>query len=254
MRINNIYHCCVHKTGSQWIKTILSDDIIIKRTGFSIHTYQKYIPEKIDPRNLTKRVFHKAFPVNCIVSPLYMDYFSYNSIPKNDEYRTFCIIRDPRDIVVSWYFSIKQSHPLLGKIPIHREILGELSIKEGIRYCINYLGEFGLFDSLRSWIDAKNVDPYLEVFRFEDITDPEKQYSIFCELFKHCKIKVSPVEIKSLLNKYKFSRMKKRSNNSKFSHYRKGVPGEWKSIFDNKNLLLLSKVSKGAVEYLGYEN
>ena len=254
MKIDNIYHCCVHKTGSQWIKAILSDEIVLQKTGMTVYTYQKHLPTIGDPRKLTERVFENAFPPNCIASPLYMDYNSYNSIPKPGNYKTFCIIRDPRDIIVSWYFSVKYSHPLMGKIPQHREILHRRSLSRGLIYCIEYLKDFGLFESLKSWINLPNSAHHIKVFRFEDMVNINRQSAVFTELFSHCLIPLDTDETRNLLDKYHFKRMQKmeKDKNSDVSHYRKGVPGDWKEHFDEDVKKIFNEVAGNLINDLGY--
>lgn len=252
MKIDNIYHCSVFKTGSQWIKKILSDEIILEKTGMPLYTYQKHLSTKGDPRKLTERIFDRPLPPNCIAGPLYMDYNSYDSIPKPGNYRTFCIIRDPRDIIVSWYFSVKYSHPLMGKIPQHRKILHQCSLSRGLIYCIEYLKDFGLFESLKSWIDLPENASHIKVFRFEDIVNPDRQLTVMTELFSHCGIPLDTDETKSLLDKYHFKRLQEKKN-GKVSHYRKGTPGDWKEHFDEKVTGAFEKLAGNLVNELGYK-
>lgn len=251
-RIKNIYHCCVHKTGSQWLKAIFSDEIVSDKTGMSLYTYQKNLATKGDPRKLSERIFDKPFPENCIISPLYMDYSCYTSIPKPDCYKTFFIFRDPRDIIVSWYFSVKYSHPLMGKIPAHRATLQKLSLRDGLIYCIEYLHDFGLFTALESWINVPEDDPPVMIIRFEDLVDVSKQSSFFSDLFSHCGIRFSKKETEKLLHKYRFGRLQKKSKKEQVSHYRRGVPGDWQEHFDEKVLDSFNKLTKDLISKLGY--
>lgn len=252
----NIYHCCVQKTGSQWIKAILADELILNRTGMTIHTYHRYIPGG-DNRKLTGRTFDKPFPENCILSPLYMDYKGYLSIPKPNCYSTFCIIRDPRDIIISWYFSVKYSHPLMGKIPQHREILDKIPLAEGLIYSIEYLKNYGLFEALQSWVSGSAYDPHIKLFRFEDLIDMERQVSLFTGLFSHCHIQLTGSEIKHLMEKYCFKEMQKKgqnnqSKNQAISHYRKGAPGDWRNYFTGEVISAFKKNLGDLVKELGY--
>lgn len=249
-RPDNIYHCCVHKTGSQWIKALLSDEIVLEKTGMSVYTYQKHLPTKGDPRKLTERIFDEPFPKDSIVTPLYLDYHSYTSIPKPVNYKTFCIIRDPRDIIVSWYFSVKDSHPPMGKIPEHRKMLHQLSLRDGLIYCMEYLKDFGLFETLRSWVNAPGAADIL-LLRFEDIVDVNRQFSIFSRLLAHCRIPLTENEMTGLLDKYRFDRLQKK--NKKVSHYRKGTPGDWKNYFDEKLRRQFTKLANDLITQLGYE-
>jgi len=257
MKPVNIYHCCVQKTGSQWIKAILSDDLVLKKTGLTIHTYHQHLPGKTDPRKLTERTFHQPFPGNCILTPLYMDYNSYMSIPKPACYRTFSIIRDPRDIIVSWYFSVKYSHPLMGKIPQHREILNKVPLDEGLIYCIDYLRDYGLFAAQQSWVSEPGSDPLIKLFRFEELVNPGQQFSKLTDLFSHCHFHLSGDEIKYLMKKYSLEEMQKKakknqSGNQGISHYRKGVPGDWQNYFNEKVKSAFVQHLGNLVKELGY--
>lgn len=260
MKPVNIYHCCVQKTGSQWIKAILSDDLVLEKTGLTIHTYHKYLPGNTDPRILTERFFHQPFPENCILTPLYMDYNSYMSIPKPACYRAFSIIRDPRDIIVSWYFSVKYSHPLMGKIPRHREILNRVPPDEGLIYCIEYLKEYGLFSALKSWVSRPGTDPsdsFIKLFRFEDLVNMEQQLSLLTDLFSHCHFQLTGNDIKYLMEKYRLEEMKKKAQknqpgNQGISHYRKGIPGDWQNYFNEKVQSAFAQHLGDLLKELGY--
>src|SRR5262245_2774715 len=106
----NVYHCTVQKCASQWIRRLLSDPSVVAYSGLQTYQYQQFLPGKFDPRTLTQRRFKLAFPEAVIATPLYLDYEGFASIPKPPRYKAFFIVRDPRDIVVSWYFSTKLSH------------------------------------------------------------------------------------------------------------------------------------------------
>jgi hypothetical protein len=252
--LENIYHCCVHKTGSQWLKSILADEIVTGKTGMALYTYQKNLPTKGDPRKLTERIFTEAMPENRIISPLYMDYHSYNSIPKPERYKTFFIFRDPRDVIVSWYFSVKHSHPLMGKIPEHRKALHKLSLTDGLIYCIEYLSGFGLFATLESWLDVPGKNPHVLNIRFEDMVNANKQFAVIAALFSHCRIELPKRKIKRLLNKYSFGQLRKKSKKEEVSHYRKGVPGDWKEHFDERVLASFNRLAGELITGLGYES
>lgn len=254
-KLSNIYHCCVQKTGSQWIKAILSDELVLKKTGMSVYTYHKHLPNKGgETRKLTERTFDKPFPENCMLSPLYMDYSSYLSIPKPTYYRTFCMIRDPRDIIVSWYFSVKYTHALMGKIPEHRERLNKISLEEGLIYCLEYLYGYGLFEALKSWVKEPGDDLHIKLFRFEDTVDVNQRYSVFADLFSHCCIPITRREIKNLMKKYSFNQMQQKTKKSKqgISHYRKGVPGDWQEYFNERVNDVFKKHLGNLVKELGY--
>jgi hypothetical protein len=100
----NIYHASVQKTGSHWVKSIFSDPRIRRYTH--LHSYPGHRYEWTE--------FHTRFPKYHFVPGLFISYGSYEEIRKPEHYKTFYIIRDPRDIVVSGYCSIRVPHRLAG--------------------------------------------------------------------------------------------------------------------------------------------
>ena len=122
--VRNIYHCCVHKTGSQWIRKVFADPEIYRVTGLRTYAYGPRLDDGDRNRSYPEVSFDRPFPVRRIVSPLYIPYESFVELPKPEPWRAFFVLRDPRDIVVSWYFSSKSSHPTnssrgLQRTPLH---------------------------------------------------------------------------------------------------------------------------------------
>src|SRR5436190_15938066 len=97
----NIYHCCVHKTASQWILRILSAPETYRFSGLRAHAYQRELAGGADTRKVTERTFDKPFPRRTIVTPIYIDLKSFLAIPKPESFKAFFVMRDPRDILVS---------------------------------------------------------------------------------------------------------------------------------------------------------
>src|SRR5207237_8776113 len=129
----------------QWVRAILSDPRVYRCCGLSPCRYQDDLPGKYDPRKLTQRRFDRAFPAATIATTIYSDFDGFASIPKPARYKAFFVMRDPRDVLISWYFSSKFSHPLMGDLGRVRADLHRLSEADGLLYCIDYLDEFGLF-------------------------------------------------------------------------------------------------------------
>lgn len=221
----NVFHCCVHKTASQWLASILFDPRVVDNSDLKALNYHQEI--------VVARKAYEAPPPNTILTPLHIGYNVFNSIPKADDYRVFAVIRDPRDIIVSWYFSVRYSHKVMGNIPKMREELSNLSFNDGLKYAIRYLNEYGTFKDLLSWVVAEKNDPKIKVFKFSDLTSKENDSS-FKLLFEHCQIDV-PDSIRSqLLSEYSFENLSKRKRGTEdiSSHFRKGISGDWVNSFD----------------------
>jgi hypothetical protein len=230
----NVYHCCVPKTGSQWIRKILSDPQVCRYSGLTPYHYQSKLPGKRDSRPLKDRVFVEPFPTRTIISPLYISFEKFTLLPKPQVYRVFFVQRDPRDILISWYFSMKHSHPILGNIPQLRQTLNAASFQEGILYAMEHLHRSGHFEALASWIDAPKSDPNAAVFRFEDLIGPTSP-DVFTALFKHCGISIPRDVLNTILAKHSFQALSGREQGDEKpeAHYRKGISGDWKNYLND---------------------
>jgi len=257
--VENIYHCCTHKSASQWVRSLLSDKKITYRyCGMSpFNHYEEWLDgAKGDPRPMRERYFHDfPFPKNTIATPIYLNYECFASIPKPSSWRAFFVLRDPRDIVVSWYFYHKHGNHVptdLGdKI---EEKLNRIAKIGGLRFSIDYLQRFGLFDMQRSWANAESESNRIKIFRYEDLTGPH-QAKYVMDLFDHCRIPIPETEVKDLLAKHAFEKSTGRSQGEedRSSHYRKGKTGDWKSHFDEETERHFSAVTRKISKDLGYK-
>ena len=238
----NIYHCAMQKTASQWIKALFSDPTVYRHSGLLpyVPRYYNYDWRQLPP-----------FPANRAVLSLFLSYKRLESIPKPDRHRAFFVLRDPRDMVVSNYFSTRNSHAPMGDIPQVRSVLQEKTVKEGMLYLIGHLAKKGTFRALESWATASKSET-IELFRYEDLTG-ERQAAEVDRLMRHCGIAIPPAELADLLARYSFSRMQggRRSVGS-VSHYRKGKAGDWRNHFDDDIYQAFTAATGNLVEVLGY--
>jgi hypothetical protein len=99
---------------------LLKDETTFRYSGLDNFVYQREWMDGWDPRPYDERYFSDPFPEYTAAIRLYWDYSCFQHLPKPDNYRTFFVLRDPRDVVVSWYFSIKNTHPVNGIESIRR--------------------------------------------------------------------------------------------------------------------------------------
>ncbi|MFI7577850.1 sulfotransferase domain-containing protein [Micromonospora sp. NPDC049497] len=236
----NIYHCTVHKTGSQWIKALFSDPVV--------YSYSGLLP--FDPRFYKRRSLPVVPPGRAALA-LFHSYPRFEQITKPDNHRAFFVIRDPRDIVVSSYFSLRNSHAPMGDIPQARKILQETPMKEGLLHVIDRLSKKYLFKQLRSWAVAPSSETF-RLFRYEDLTG-ERQMDEVDQMMRHCGIALPPSELEALLARYSFSKMRKDVGiPGQISHYRKGKAGDWRNHFDDEIYEAFTAATGDLVEVLGY--
>ncbi len=195
-------------------------------------------------------------------------------------FKAFHVIRDPRDIVVSGYFSHKNSHPVhpifnpwLSK---YRESLNSHNKDEGLLLEIDYCTTY--FKRLNDW---NYSNPNIYETKFETlIRSPEEE---FRRIFKFLGVQIKKYDIllssKIVLNrlaKYElfntnecpnfiFERVLKQHRYKKISggrkagivndksHYRKGKPGDWKNHFKKEHKERFKTLYPGLLAKLKYE-
>lgn len=251
----NVYHCCVHKTASQWLRKIFSDQRTYQACGLDVYNYERELPGGVDTRKLTERTFDAPLPGRAIVTPIYIDLPGFLRLPKPDNFRAFFVPRDPRDVVVSWYFSVKVSHKAMGVIGDVREQLNSMPEEQGLQHVIEFVETRGLFAALRSWQTGVASDPRLRIFPYEQLTG-ENQFAAWTELLKHCDIQMPPDVLRQVLQEFAFSALTKgreRGSEDVTSHLRKGVQGDWKTHFTPAVESKFRAVTGDLVELLGYQ-
>jgi len=152
--------------------------------------------------NLSHRHFHSPkewgyedtrLPLDALSQQQGLDFVSYISADSKflgdaTRFRGFHVVRDPRDIVVSSYFSHRYSHPTVGwpELEDFRKVLEKLPKDEGMLENIKFTAELpidgwktDLFRSLQSWnYSSENV---LEL-RFEDlVANPYQSFLNICD-------------------------------------------------------------------------
>jgi len=238
--VQNIYHCSVPKAATQWIRNILVD--------FRTHAYSNLIPFPVE---LMKDV--NAIPLHTMVTGTFTISFpEFQLFPKPKNYRAFFITRDPRDIVISAYFSNRYSHSVMDHIACTREILEALPLEDGLIYTVEILQH--VFEVMDSWVDAHSQDPNVKLYKYEDLIGQDSA-ALFMDLFHHCEIPFDDSTVTEILEDYRFenlARGRKQDESDKKSHYRKGKSGDWKNYFTPHVYERFQEISKNITDKLGY--
>ncbi|NND69939.1 MAG: hypothetical protein HKN43_00005, partial [Rhodothermales bacterium] len=205
-------------------------------------------------------------------------------------HKAFHIIRDPRDIVISAYYSHRYSHATDGwpELTQYRELLKSMTEEEGLLEEIRFRSRS--FKHLESW-DFDNPD--IHEIRFEEFVKADAKTLIgafdFLGLLDNSDYNFgkrtkgiyrefaaflranTPVSIpRSLLgdtmsvpdffaitwrNRFAAkSRGRKEDTANVRSHYRKGQSGEWSDVFTSEHKDLFKSLYPGLVPRLGYED
>ena len=240
--MQNIYHATVQKAGSLWVRRVFNDPRVKKITGLSTFPQYRYEWDE----------FHKSFPVYSFIPGLYISYDLYEEIEKPEKYKTFFVMRDPRDIVVSWYYSMLKTHILMGKVGKYRNVLQSTNYDDGIIYCIKTLAL--KFAGMRTWMYNQD-DSKVLIIKFEELT--ENPVAGFKKIFHHCETDIPDTVLKRVLDDYTKSKLrendlKKREDQTE-SHYRR-EKSTHKTGFTDKHLELFYAINGDLLNVLGYEN
>lgn len=216
---------------------------------------------------------------------------SYKYVSTLDNFCGFHVIRDPRDVIVSSYFSHLYSHPTDGwpELAEHRQALQKTSKEEGI--CLEMEFSSFVLEDMRTWnYSQPNVlevrmeeliqAPYtkfIQIFEFLNIIDHDNTiiqrvvYEIVALMNrmyysnKYCAF--MPLRIPqdcmdarhllSLLYEKRFYRLSKgriQGQHDARSHYRLGLARDWINHFSPQNIKLFKKMYNGVLLQLEYEN
>lgn len=249
-----VFHCSPHRAASQWIRRLLSSPRVAAATGMTYFHYEEQWYGGLDPRPVRERFFSEAFPTGAICGPMFVSVQGLRSIPKPREWRAFYVLRDPRDLLVSLYFSDRYSHRLMGNLAELRGRLGRLSVPEGIGLLIREWQTVGYFDAIRSWLDVPPGDPNILLVRYEELTG-EAGVLAFRRLFDHLRLAVADGDLCQLLTENSFEALTGRTQGQEdiYAHLRRGVPGDWRVYFDGECRRLFAEAAGDLPQAMGYE-
>jgi hypothetical protein len=210
---STIIHITHWKAGSQWIHKILSkcvpEQLVSPQVGEHQFKNSPIQPGKVYPTvYVTKQQFDRVH------------------LPANSHH--FVIIRDLRDTLISAYFSIKISHPILKSyLAKMRSILQERSMEEGLIYLL----DDWLCSSANiqlSWVESGE-----QLIRYEDLLKHDLGI-LEPLLIDKCRLPVSRERFREVLLANRFERLtrgRERGNEDITMHERKGIAGDWQNYF-----------------------
>jgi hypothetical protein len=155
------------------------------------------------------------------------------------------VVRDPRDVVVSAYFSHRNSHPTEGMpwLPAHREELLRLDRDAGLTAEIRCRAL--QFEQLRAWPGSPDVVEH----RFEDlVTDPAAEVPRLMQALdlvgpsRVLRRRLSPADAARIAHAHRFQLLaggRAPGTEDEHHHHRRGTPGDWRRHLKPHHLELL---------------
>ena len=162
-------------------------------------------------------------------------------------------MRDPRDLVVSYYFSMRDSHVEHCWVKEIRQELVRRDKNVGLDLVIEHLATEGLYEILRSWNRGIHKNGQARMFSFENLAYDHGQF--IRELFDWLGIRIPDGKLDAVIADTAFSKISGRpkGHENVKSHQRKGVAGDWMNHLTDQHLERLERFSSGLVQELQYK-
>lgn len=232
-----------HKCGTSWISRVIGDVCTITGLKIAHHHYESLFDGDIVALRRT--------------SPF--DFWRYTNadinFTRNVDLLGFHVVRDPRDLIISAYFSHLISHsdenwPRLRHYrPYLRGLSKQVGIKAEMEFCAIFLFQMLSWDYSRS-----NV---IEL-RFEDlITDELNQFERIFRFLKMVPDLLSVADLAQIVQQNRFEVLsggRQPGEQDIQSHYRRGRPGDWREHFDEGHVDYFKKLYNPLLIKLGYES
>jgi lipopolysaccharide transport system ATP-binding protein len=174
----------------------------------------------------------------------------FDSVPVPANSRRFVVIRDLRDTLVSLYFSLRYTHPVIhDRIQNRRSALSDMSVEEGLLYLIE-VQLTGIAQLQWSWLAAGE-----KLIRYEDLLERDEEI-LARVLLRDCKLGVDPVRFHEVVRQNRFEARtggRKPGEEDRGSHERKGVAGDWRNHFTDNVAAAFKKVYGSVLIATGYE-
>ncbi|WP_136810714.1 sulfotransferase domain-containing protein [Desulfosediminicola flagellatus] len=206
------------KSGNTWMRFLLSnllkDNENEKINFYNVHDFcPEWEKRKCENKRLTCPQIYK----------------SHSSYDKNFQ-KVIYIVRDPRDVYISYYHFMKKTIPLSWDLAAFIE---------------KYDGPYGTWSNhVLSWIGEKR--PNVIVIKYEDLL--LNTYNVLLKVLKFSGIQVNEDRIRKAIKQSSFESMSKieRDEGRKYGDgetvfVRKGRSGQWRDVFGDKELVAFHK-------------
>jgi hypothetical protein len=171
-------------------------------------------------------------------------------IPEFDRYRTILMVRDPRDVLVSDYYSVAFSHPLpdersekYGEFSKMKEAARSMTVDEYVLAASEEVhNTLGRYKSL-----LLDRYPHTYLTRYEDMIASFENW--LDGLLGHCGLTISDELRRSLIDANRRSRP---AEEDVHRHVRKGVPGDFRTKLHAETISRLDAKLASVLEAFGY--
>ena len=238
--VANIFAGSCPKSGSQWIKALLHHPVVRKHTGLFTLPQLGY----------QQRSFG-GFPGGTFVPGLYISYQEYTRFHQPLPHRMVYVFRDPRDIVVSAYFSAFTHREILD-LKESKALLESMPIDEGLMWVLHN-GEGHLRD-MASWVGVPYQDGTVRTWRLEDIS--ADYAAAVPDVLAFCGVTLSDDELRTVVAETSRDVLQQRDladrKEGGESHYRVNRQG-YGELLKREHYAEIERIVPGLIAQLGYE-
>lgn len=241
--IANIVTACLPKAGSQWMKALMDHPVVRAHSGLFT------LPE-LDFRSYVDG--RRPFPAGTFVPGFGWSYEDYLQIPKPLPQRVVYMFRDPRDMVVSGYYSAVKTHRKLNSSELedYREKLRKMPFDDALLDII--ASSRPLLRSAASWVEAE--DESVAKFHLEEVArDPRPQVT---RMLAHCGVELSENELDTVLREVSRDSLQARDlarRKDGESHYRVDQKTS-RDVFKPEHHQALESEAPGLLAMMGYSD
>jgi hypothetical protein len=239
---SHVVHAALWKTGSQWIRLILSDPRIYRGCGL-----KPYVWDNVREHADLARQFRDA-PRAILLASVDTAEATAQLVGNND-FKAFFVVRDPRALLVSWYFSTRYTHIPTAGVMAHRAQLEGTDDVEGMALMFEaFCAEF--LPVMESWIARGRLDASQQILKFEQLTrqGPAEWVTQLASLG----IKVSESTMADVLKMYSVQNLSKPTDDEKGDKYAAANKRNWRDHLAAGELSGVRDKLTGIAADLGY--
>lgn len=209
------YYLGHHKCASVWVRQFI-------RRVCQVIGYNYVVYGGNQSHNIISRFRRHTFHLYVNSTPEIM-----NLMPKNA--RGFHVIRDPRDVLISDYYSRRDTHSVdtLYKREM-REYLKQHDLEQGLLYMLDHCT---FYQQIQGWkLGARSN--ILDI-KYEDLILNERE--IFGQILNHLGISIPEQKLDAIVDECSFKSVsggREPGQENTQSHLRKGVSGDWKNYME----------------------
>ena len=245
---NIIFITSLPKSGSTWLSNMCAD--LDGFDSFAPIKWNTYISDKWDDSrwDLDKDIF-KEFKNRLAVIRGHTWPLPENlKLLEKSNLKYIINVRDPRDKLISEYWHSRNfpghwAHKQANEQSVEDFISNKLESREL---------EKETLDWIRNWLKNRNSKKSI-IIRYEDmLIDPK---IVLEKIFNFINFNIEQKKIEDIIEINSFHKVtgRKRGKSDDTKFIRKGVSGEWKTIFNEEQKLLFSKIGEDVIASLEYQ-